>query len=87
MADDHDSVALFSRALDLNDRNHWAHNNLGCALLRQGKKLEALEHFHAAVDIVPTYALGHYNLGVCLHELHDRDGAIRCVNPGRGGSA
>jgi tetratricopeptide (TPR) repeat protein len=72
----HDSILLFSRALEVNDRNHWAHNNLGFALLQQGKKHEALEHFRAAVDIVPTYALGHYNLGVCLHELRDRDGAI-----------
>jgi tetratricopeptide (TPR) repeat protein len=72
----HDSISLFSRALEVNNRNHWAHNNLGFALLQQGKKIEALEHFREAVAIVPTYVLGHYNLGVCLHELRDRDGAI-----------
>ncbi|HEY2253505.1 MAG TPA: tetratricopeptide repeat protein, partial [Planctomycetaceae bacterium] len=72
----HDSISLFSRAIEINGRNHWAHNNLGFALLQQGNKTEALEHFRAAVAVVPTYVLGHYNLGVCLHELGDRAAAI-----------
>ena len=45
-ADWHDSMFCFSRAIEINDRNHWVHNNLGFALLRKGRKREeSLEHF------------------------------------------
>ncbi len=72
-----DSTTLFSHTIEVTERNHWAHNNLGLALLRQRKLLEAVAQFHQAILAVPSYALAHYNLGVALHELGHRDAARR----------
>lgn len=72
----HDSIALFSHAVDVTGRNHWGRNNLGEAYLRRGDRLQAIEHFHAAVQDVPSYARGHYNLGVALQDLGRTDVAI-----------
>lgn len=71
----HDSVALFTHALEVAPRNHWAEHNLGQALLRQGKPYEAAAHFQQAIRIAPTYALAHYNLGIAWHELGHRTAA------------
>lgn len=70
-----DSVSLFSHALDVTTRNHWAHNNLGSALLEQGKPRAAAAQFLLAIQAVPRYALAHYNLGVAYYELGQRDAA------------
>ncbi len=72
-----DSVTLFTQTAEVTERNHWARNNLGLALLRQGKLLDAVNQFHMAILAVPSYALAHYNLGVALHELGHRDAARR----------
>ena len=69
------SAELFTRALEVNPRNHWAHNNLGHALLQQGKALEAAAHFRQAIQIAPTYALGHHNLGAALQEMGQKSAA------------
>jgi tetratricopeptide (TPR) repeat protein len=46
-----------------------AHNNLGIALVRQGKVVEAIGHFQRAVDLDPNYAKAHSNLGAALTKL------------------
>lgn len=65
----HDSIALFSHAVEATGRNHWGRNNLGEAYLRRGDRLQAIEEFYAAVQDVPSYARGHYNLGVALQDV------------------
>lgn len=71
------SVTLFSHTVAVTERNHWAHNNLGLALLRQGKYLRAADHFQKAIQAVPGYALAHVNLGTALHEMNQREAARR----------
>lgn len=70
-----DSVTLFSQTLEVTERNHWAHNNLGFALLKQGKTTAAAKQFSEAIRDVPNYALAHFNLGVALYELGHPDAA------------
>ena len=43
-----------------------AHNNLGTALLNQGRLEEASEHYHQALDKDPAFAEAHNNLGILL---------------------
>ena len=43
-----------------------AHNNLGIALVPEGKNEEAISHYKMAIKINPDYALAHNNLGVAL---------------------
>jgi len=49
------SVTLFEHALAVTDGNYVAHNNLGVALMRQGKIAEASSHFQEALAIWPEY--------------------------------
>jgi len=57
-----DSIALFSRAIDVTDDNWMAHNNIGFPLVQQGRNIEAIAHFSEAVRIKPDYAEAHVNL-------------------------
>ena len=60
------SVTLFRHALEVTEGNYLAHNNLGTALIREGKTDEALEHFTESVRLKPTYAETQVNLGTLL---------------------
>ena len=59
-----DDERLFRRALAVTEGNSLAHNNLGTALLRQGRVDEAAEHFSASLRIRPDYDLANVNLGI-----------------------
>jgi len=58
------SEALFGRAIRVTENNHIGHYNLGQALTMEGRHMEAMEHYLAAVAIKPDYDLAHNNLGV-----------------------
>jgi tetratricopeptide (TPR) repeat protein len=58
-----DSVSLMARAILVTGPNALAHNNLGMALLSQGKQDEAESHFEESVRIHPEYADALTNLG------------------------
>ena len=51
-----DNVTIFSRALACTEDNYIAHNNLGIALVGQGKLGEAMEHYRAALAIAERLA-------------------------------
>jgi tetratricopeptide (TPR) repeat protein len=63
------SETLFTRALEVNSHNWLAHLNLGMALNASGRAQEALNHFDAAVQILPDYMLAHFNRGAALAQL------------------
>ena len=65
----HDSVALFSRAIDVVPQNALAHNNLGMALVEQNEIGEALGHFHEAAEIAPWDTDARANEGNALRAL------------------
>lgn len=65
----HDSVALFSRAIDVVPDNSIAHNNLGMALVAEGRLPDALPHFQKAVEYAPADTDARSNLGNALRTL------------------
>ncbi len=58
--------AAHRKALALEPRRDDLHNNLGFCLLRQGRKKEAIEEFHAALKIDPNSAMARNNLAAAL---------------------
>ncbi|MDI6743079.1 MAG: tetratricopeptide repeat protein, partial [Smithella sp.] len=58
------SVAIFSRALEVTENNYMAHNNLAIALTEEGKIAEAIEHYDKAMAIKPELDLLYHNRGV-----------------------
>jgi len=62
----HDSETLFRHALAVTENNAVAENNLGIALVYQGRFDEAIEHHRCAVEFKPGRADAHYSLGVAL---------------------
>ena len=72
----HDSIALWSHALDVTTDNFVAHDSLGADLLEQGEVKEAEQHFRAAVEINPRDPFGHLDLGVCQKQRGNLQGAI-----------
>jgi len=59
-----DSITLWTRALDVTDRNYRAHSALGFALTEAGRTDEAAAQFNAALAIRPSYAEALSNLGM-----------------------
>jgi protein O-mannosyl-transferase len=72
-----DSETLFRHALAVTENNHFAHNNLGTALIEKGQPDEALKHYQEAVRLQPDAAMAHYNLGTTLIKAGQTDEAIR----------
>ena len=59
-----DSLALFSHALKATENNYLAHLNVALALSHQeGRREEALHHFHEALRLHPNLAESHAALG------------------------
>jgi tetratricopeptide (TPR) repeat protein len=76
----HDSQALWAHALRVTADNYVAENNLGLALLQDGRPEEAEGHFRAAVRFKATYARGYANLGLALDEQGKLAEAAACYS-------
>jgi len=83
------SEALFRHALEVTERNHVAHINLGLAFLQQGRLPEAEPHLREAIAIAPRSAVARGLLGeLQLREsraseaLESYRGALR-IEPGK----
>lgn len=61
-----DSVSLFYRAVSVTGDNFVAYHNLGNALVREGRNLEAIEYYRRAVEIKPDVPEIHTALGNSL---------------------
>jgi tetratricopeptide (TPR) repeat protein len=70
------SNTLFAHTLNVTSNNSRIHNNLGFALVLQGKTKEAIPHYTEALRIDPYFAAAHYNLGVALSEQGNIQEAI-----------
>lgn len=56
--------------------NARAHNNLGEALVGQGRLEEATAQFRAALGLEPDFAIAHYNLAEVLSMKGEREAAV-----------
>jgi tetratricopeptide (TPR) repeat protein/ABC-type maltose transport system permease subunit len=73
----HDSMTLWSHTLEVTKNNYIAHDNIGVALLEEGRLQEAKAHFQAAIDINPRDAFSQLNIGVCEKDEGDTKDAIK----------
>jgi predicted TPR repeat methyltransferase len=69
------AVERCERLVDLDPSDARAHHNLGLALLRLGRRDEALAALRRTILLAPNYAPGHCNLGLALEECGDVAGA------------
>ena len=65
------AAAMLLRANELDSDIPLVKNQLGNLLAEDGKTLDALPYFLAAVKLVPGEPLYHYQLGTLLHEARD----------------
>jgi tetratricopeptide (TPR) repeat protein len=73
----HDSIALFTHALEVTENNDVAHQNLAVALMDADRLDEAIVHFEQALDIRPTDAQVLTNLGIAWARKGQLDEAER----------
>ncbi len=72
-----DSYSLFSHAIQVTDANPIAEGNLGSALMDMGRPDLAVSHLERAIQLMPTLATAHYNLGTLLQRQNELDRAQR----------
>jgi len=74
------SITVFKHAIRVTDKKYpgfsVVHNNLGSALVAEGKNEEAISHYKMAIKIKPDYALPHGNLGLALVTERKNEEAI-----------
>ena len=70
------SLALFTRAVSVTERNFYGHERLAYELLEAGRPEEARDHYLAAIEIAPWYTPLYYSLGLAQERAGDRDAAI-----------
>ncbi len=70
------SITLFQHTVRVTSDNHFAHNNLGVALAREGRLAEATYHYSQALRIQPDRAEVHNNLGNALAAQGSVDRAV-----------
>ena len=71
-----DSTALYTHAIEVTKENYTAETGLGVELGRQGRHLDAIQHFTSALRIYPDYPLAHVKLGMTLMNIGNLDEAI-----------
>ena len=72
----HDSVSLWTHALEMNPKHIFAANNLGNALLEQGRLDEAIVQYRIAVRNNPAQALAYRHLAYALSQKGRTEEAI-----------
>jgi len=70
------SVTLFQHTVDHTERNDFAHNNLGHALMLNGKTEASIVHFKKALEYNPKFVLAHLNLAKAYRNLDRTPEAI-----------
>ena len=74
------SITVFKHAIKVTDKKYpnfaVVHNNLGIALVAEGKNEEAISHYKMAIKIKPDYADAYNNLGAALFDAKMTEEAI-----------
>jgi tetratricopeptide (TPR) repeat protein len=71
-----DSETLWRHALETNNSDYIAHDNLGYVLLQKGQIDDAITEDRKAIDLKPTYANAQNNLGNALFQKGRRTEAV-----------
>ncbi len=74
-----DSPTLFAHGLEVTERNHILHINLGIEQVRRGELQDAIGHFRRAVAIEPGYWYGQLALGSALVRANQPAEAVTCL--------
>jgi tetratricopeptide (TPR) repeat protein len=82
-----ESVAFYRVTLALRPGSAAVRNNLGAALIVQGKLDEGIACYRKAVEIDPKYSLAHMNLGSALEAQGKLEEAIACYRKAGGAIA
>jgi tetratricopeptide (TPR) repeat protein len=69
------SYALFTHAIEVTQANPIAEGNLGSALMEMGRPDLAQAHLERAIQLMPTLAAAHYNLGMLWHRENELEKA------------
>jgi tetratricopeptide (TPR) repeat protein len=72
-----DSYSLFAHAIEVTGANPIAEGNLGSALMEMRRPDLAAPHLERALQLMPTLATAHYNLGTLLQRQNELDRAQR----------
>ena len=59
-----DNVTLWTHAIEVTHDNFLAENNLGKALLTEGRNTEGIAHFYRAAEIYPDDPVSNLNIGI-----------------------
>ncbi|MDB9539883.1 tetratricopeptide repeat protein [Anabaenopsis arnoldii] len=70
------AILDFNRAIRLNDQDHRAYFNRGCAEGRNGNNLSAIRNFSQVIKLQPGYAPAYLNRGIARYDLGYHQGAI-----------
>ncbi|MDD5234463.1 MAG: tetratricopeptide repeat protein [Syntrophales bacterium] len=70
------NLTLFGRAIEVTERNHLAHNNIGLAFLERGDLDTAAMHFQKAMSYNPRQSFAFNNLGMVYHKQGRTDDAV-----------
>jgi hypothetical protein len=71
-----DNVTLWTHAVQVTQGNFLAENNLGKALLTEGRVKEGVSHFYRAVAIYPGDPVGNMNIGIYEQQQGNLPAAI-----------
>jgi protein O-mannosyl-transferase len=71
-----DNVILWSHAIDVTQGNFLAENNLGKALLDEGRIEEGIAHFYKAAAIYPADPVSNLNIGIYEQKQGNYSAAI-----------
>ena len=71
-----DEITLYEDCVEKSPAKARPHNNLGAALISQGRLQDAIEQLQAALKIKPDYADAHYNLGFVFARLGELEKGI-----------
>jgi tetratricopeptide (TPR) repeat protein len=72
----HDSYSLFTHTLQVTGANSIAEGNLGSALMDMQRPEQAMPHLERAIQLMPTFAAAHYNLGTLLQRQNELNPAL-----------
>lgn len=67
------SIVLYEHAIAVTSNNFIIHYNLGTELVKQERLDEAIQHFHRAIQLYPSFSEANYSLGLAQFKKRNFD--------------